>query len=73
MCKCFQAAVARGYVLVHSVYENQDFVDKGYHMPLSVRTETGNRREVFLPVHYCPTCGEKVPDIAGKERSNLNA
>ena len=62
MCNCISAAISRGYVIRGAVYEDQDFKDRGYYMPLSLRNGKGQFRPVKLTIKHCPICGEKLED-----------
>ena len=61
MCNCINQLVEKGFIERESVYENKDFVDKGYQVRkykrLSKNTVATN--QVFR-LNYCPACGEKI-------------
>lgn len=61
MCDCINQLVEKGFVERESVYENQDFVDKGYQLRkykhLSKKTVATNN---VFHLNYCPACGEKI-------------
>ncbi len=61
MCNCIEKLVAKGFVERESVYEDDNFVDKGYR----IREYTRAGRVVTATNHvfnlnYCPACGEKL-------------
>ncbi len=62
MCNCISAAISRGYVIRGAVYENHDFKNRGYCMPLLMRDDKGRFKLVKLVIHHCPICGEKLED-----------
>lgn len=61
MCDCINKLVEKEFVERESVYENQDFVDKGYQIRkyerLSRKTVATNN---VFHLNYCPACGEKI-------------
>jgi len=61
MCNCIDVLVDKGFVERETVYENLDFVDKGYKIRLykqkPQRTIVTN--QVFH-LNYCPACGDKI-------------
>jgi len=61
MCDCINQLVEKGFVERESVYENQDFVDKGYQVRKYKRfsRKTVATNNVFH-LNYCPACGGKI-------------
>ena len=61
MCECINQLVEKGFVEKESVYDNQDFVDKGYLIRkyTKVKNKVVATNRVF-GINYCPACGERV-------------
>ncbi len=61
MCDCINQLEEKGFVKRESVYENQDFIDKGYllrkYAQVKGKVATTNQ---FFKINYCPACGERV-------------
>lgn len=61
MCDCINVLVEKGFVERLSIYENNDFVDKGYmirkYKRLSRKTVATNN---VFHLNYCPACGDKL-------------
>lgn len=54
MCDCINKLEGKGYVRKDTVYEDNDFVDKGY----SIRHL--EKEATFFHLNYCPACGESI-------------
>ena len=61
MCNCILKLTDKGFVERESVYENHDFIDKGYMIRKYKKQsrQTLATNQVFH-LNYCPACGEKI-------------
>jgi hypothetical protein len=63
MCKCLLLLVEKGFVERETVYEDEDFKEKGFQIRKYKRVKGGlfaDANHVFR-LNYCPACGEKIP------------
>lgn len=64
MCDCISKLVDMGFVERGCVYEDLDYKEKGYRIPLYKKK--GKRiidgKKVFR-LNYCPACGEKIQSV----------
>ena len=62
MCNCIARLEEKGFVERECVYEDKDFIEKGYLIRRYKKTQHGieDTHRVFH-LNYCPACGEKIP------------
>ncbi|KKK87023.1 hypothetical protein LCGC14_2757390 [marine sediment metagenome] len=60
-CACINKLVEKGFVERETVYENQDFVDKGYLLRKYINQGKNSvaTNRVF-GLNYCPACGQRL-------------
>jgi len=68
MCNCIKTLEEKGFVERESVYEDEDFKDKGYLIRKYKKTKSGFKdSKVVFRLNYCPACGEKLaPHLMGR-------
>jgi hypothetical protein len=62
MCDCINGLVDKGFIERQTVYENNNFVDKGYMIRKYKKDNKGkiaSTNKVFI-LNYCPACGKKI-------------
>ena len=63
MCNCISELVNKRFIERECVYENRDFVDKGYQIrKYTKRGHTITATNCVFRINYCPACGMQIKE-----------